>query len=164
MRDPSGGALLNDLSSLFEPEDLATVPFRALKKERRASGRYLVKWRAKVILPGGSIHHGVTNDLSESGAAIHMGHNLGDSGVIRLHLIVPPVSTQDPTVTVEIFAEWVYSVLDSKEKLFRAAFKFVGFSRGKDAMIERLARTMPAPAPIPNVTASLGAWHVSPAK
>lgn len=121
-----------------DSSQMRTVPLTP-NPDRRATGRHLVKWRAKVYLDRGLLYEGVTHDLSESGTAIFMDHNLRCGRIVATVHLAIPAAAGVKAQTVQAKARPVYSILDSRQKQFRVAFEFLSFSQGKEAMLMRLA-------------------------
>lgn len=109
---------------------------------RRRSERYLVNWRANVELPGGSVHSGVTCDLSLAGAAILLDKNILDTPLLQVRLVIPPVDGVLPASGAVILAEHRYTILDSRHQRFRVGLLFREYRTGLRALAARLEHSM----------------------
>jgi hypothetical protein len=121
------------------PDQSRTVPLVQHSENRRTARRYLVKWHARIYVADDLFCEGITQDLSETGAAIFVDRNLCCSiKPVKILLAIPAAGDLVGRV-VELQARQLYSVLDSTQKQFRIGFKFISITRGKAAMLSRLA-------------------------
>jgi hypothetical protein len=113
------------------------------QNELRTEPRFRLKWRIAVASGEGDatrLHHGITQDLSLTGAAVNMDHNLGGEKLIQTMLLLPPLDISDQPIVLEMHARIIYVVLSSAESCFRTGLQFVHFKNNSQKLLaERLA-------------------------
>lgn len=113
------------------------------QKELRTEPRFRLKWRIALVKGEGDtarLHHGITQDLSLTGAAVNMDHNLSGEKLIQTMLLLPPLNTADQPIVLEMDARIIYVVLSSAESCFRTGLQFVHFKNNSQKLLaDRLA-------------------------
>jgi len=68
--------------------------------EARSEGRVVVKWPARVLLPGGRVVPLRVRDISESGIGLASDHAIASHAVLRIAVAVPDFNTPGKFTTV----------------------------------------------------------------
>jgi hypothetical protein len=127
------------LGAYWPPDQSRTVPLVQHSEDRRTARRYLVKWHARIYVADDLFCEGITQDLSETGAAIFVDRNLCCSiKPVKILLAIPAAGDMVGKV-VELQGRQLYSILDSSQKQFRVGFNFISITRGRAAMLHRLS-------------------------
>jgi hypothetical protein len=112
-------------------------------QELRIEPRFRLKWRIALAAGEGDskrLYHGMTHDLSLTGAAVHLDHNLSAENLIQALLLLPPLASNSEPVVLEMQARIIYSVLSSSESRFRTGLQFVQFKNNSQKLLaDRLA-------------------------
>lgn len=110
------------------------APMNQAGASRRVDARYLVRWRAALVLGEGAGRQMVplrTLDISLGGMAAYGAQGLCLRGKLSLLIALPPLTPKDNETVLEVEVRSVYAVLDTKLDGFRYGFSFIRF-RGSD--------------------------------
>jgi len=116
--------------------------------DNRKHYRHPIHWRIALIHKKNDKNetfHGVTHNLSVSGASILVDRNIFVKAEVVILLAIPPLHVGQRETILEIQSTMAYTVLDSEESRFRIGLHFLHFKgEGKRILHDILSkRTLP---------------------
>ena len=118
--------------------------YSAATVDNRTHYRHPIHWRIALIYKNNGKNetlHGVTHNLSVSGASILVDRNLFLSAEVIILLAIPPLHVGQKETLLEIESSMAYTVLDSEESRFRIGLHFLHFKgEGKRILSDILSK------------------------
>jgi len=105
------------------------LPVAAPAHEARATPRYRVRWRTEVVLNAQTTYYGHLKDISISGAAVLMEHNIKSAQSITLFVEIPSESTytyKEPHI-LQVEGKVISTIYESESAYFRTGIVFRRF-------------------------------------
>jgi hypothetical protein len=112
--------------------------------EHRKHYRHPIHWRIALIHKNNNkneTYHGVTHNLSVSGASILVDHNIFVTTEVLILLAIPPLHVGQKETILEIESSMAYTVLDAENNRFRIGLHFLHFKgEGKRILSDILSK------------------------
>ena len=107
--------------------------------ERRATKRYMLRWRAaiSIVSQGGSVvYQGRTVDISTSSCSLVLDRNLSPNQNVTIFLELPGIHAKQAAKVIEVEARIVFVALSGKYDAFFAGVKFGRFKDDAQAQLK----------------------------
>jgi len=112
--------------------------------DHRKHYRHPIHWRIALIhknIDKNETYHGVTHNLSVSGASILVDRNIFVTAEVVILLAIPPLHVGQKETILEIQSSMAYTVLDAEENRFRIGLHFLHFKgEGKRILNDILSK------------------------
>jgi hypothetical protein len=109
-----------------------TSPSTSTETKKReyyhATAPHHFKWNVEVRVDGHDVYHGFVKDITMYGLHLFLEHNLQYSKLVKLHIHVPPLDSENPHHILEVTGKITATIYDSSEDFFRSSIEFLEFT------------------------------------
>ena len=123
-------------STAAVPAELSELELAKLERERRVASRKVVSLIAKVQLPDGTVLHGHSTDISQTGIGLYSPRMLEADEECSLHI---DLSVCGMEMELRLIGRVCYCHPQGDQK-FRAGMRFVGLDASSAELLSQLLR------------------------